>query len=63
MSNLIHWRPHVEKPHRGPPYLTPAPAACGRTLPMNYAEFPQFRDHVTCPVCVLMMRDERKAKP
>lgn len=61
MSNLVHWRPHIAdaRKFREPPY------ACGM-LTGNYAEFPQFRDHVTCPVCVLMMKDETnsaKAQP
>jgi len=49
-----------EKPHRGPPYLTPKPAVCGMTLPMNYVEFPQFADHITCPVCLIILASERR---
>ena len=62
VPDMIHWRPHVEKPYRGPPYLTPQPAVCGMTMPMNYAEFQQFADHVTCPVCLLMMAAERRSQ-
>ena len=59
---MIHWRPYEENPYRGPPYLTQKPAVCGKTLPINYAEYPQFSDHVTCPVCLLIIRDEKRGK-